>query len=189
MTPLATFFAAVAAMLLIGLVAILVWSLGREQHYDRQIRRKDDEYAEALRRQGELSAQITQLRGEQVKAAQRAKRMEELYIQRGHLIRAMGLDSSALEKGLDSLHGVNAITRIRIGILIASHLNRLRLQEVAQATGGQAETLFQRMSTRLAQGQGGFQQDQYARDLLVEMIDEDGMEHPVKAPHDEEMVH
>ncbi|MFV8834263.1 hypothetical protein [Aquisalimonas sp.] len=189
MTPIATFLAATSAMLLVSLIAILVWSLGREQHYERQLREKQDEYAEALRRQGELTAEVSKLQGEQTKAAQRAKRMESLYKERGELIRELGLDPAALERGLAGLHGINAFSRIRVGISLSATLNRLTLQEFCLATGGQPEKLFQQMNTRLAQGHGGYQQDHHSRELVADMIDDNRIMQPVNPiTEDEQMV-
>ncbi|MDN3517932.1 hypothetical protein QWY84_09945 [Aquisalimonas lutea] len=182
MTPFATLFAAIAALLLLSLIAVLTWSVGREQQHERQLREKDADYAEALRRQGELRAETERLRGEQVRSAQRAKRMEEHFRRRGELIRELGLDPGRLEQGYDSLHGVTAISRIRIGILLAATLHRTSLEEVAATAGGRTERVFQQMTGRLARGDNGYQQDQQARDLLTRIIDDHTIERPVAPP-------
>ena len=189
MTGFTLFLITVSTTLLIAVIVVLVWSLNREQHFERQLQRKEADHAEALRRQGELSAQITGLQGEQVRQAQQLRRTEERLRRRGELIQDLGLDPDRLEQVRDGLHGVDVVLRLRVGIVIVAALNRLHLEETAQQTSARAEALCRQLSARLGSGEGGaHQQDQRARDAIEQIIDDRHMDQPVGQHGDGEWI-
>lgn len=186
MYPLTAFLLAVSGAMLIGLVLVLAWAVARERHYERQLAQKDEQYAQALRREGELSAQAQRLTAEQGRLRLRVRRLEERHAARGELIRDLGIDPERLEQTRESLLGVLAILRIRIGMLLVADLSRVALRDAAAAAGGHAHRAFQQLDARL-QGNGGPQHDQQSRQLLREMVDVGHMERPL-AETTEEMT-
>ncbi len=188
MDALTAFLAAISAALFVGLVLVLAWALTRERYYENQLHAKEDQFAEALKREGQLTAKLQQLVDDKTRANLRIQRMEQRYISRGELIRDLGLNPEHLEQSRESLYGMLAITRVRIGILLAAELNRIALRDVAVAAGGRTENVYQQLNKRLADGDVGYQHDQHARHLLREMLDVDRLESPLKENVNEEMV-
>ncbi|MCP1675404.1 hypothetical protein J2T57_002554 [Natronocella acetinitrilica] len=170
MYPLTAFLLAASGAMLIGLILVLAWALSRERYYERLLEAREDQYAQALKREGELSAQTNQLLEDQARARLRVQRLEERYVMRGELIRDLGLDPERIEQSRESLLGVLAILRIRIGLLLVSDLNRVALRDVTTAAGGRAGLAFRQLDDKL-RGEGGPQHDQQSRQLLREMID------------------
>ena len=176
--PLTAFLLAVSGGLLVGLVVVLAWALSRERQHERALEVKEAQYAGALKREGELTAQVQRLMEDQARSRLRIQRLEERYLRRGELIRDLGLDPERLEQSRDSLLGVLAIHRVRIALLLAAELNRVALRDVANASGGRTLQAFQQLDGKL-RGEGGPVQDQRSRQLLREMIDGDAMERTV----------
>lgn len=178
MYPLTAFLLAVSGAMLIGLVLVLAWALSRERYFEQQMEQKENQYAEALKREGQLSAQTAQLLDEQARSRVRAQRMEEALIRRAEVIRDLGIDPERLEQTRESLLGVLAILRVRVGLLLASELNRVALRDVAQAAGGRTAEVFRQLDDRL-RGEGGPHHDQQSRQLLRELLDISHLEKPV----------
>ena len=178
MYPLTAFLLAASGGLLVGLVVVLAWALSRERQHERTLEAKEAQYASALKREGELTAQVQRLIEDQARSRLRIQRLEERYLRRGELIRDLGLDPERLEQSRDSLLGVLAIHRVRIALLLAAELNRVALRDVANASGGRTLQAFQQLDGKL-RGEGGPVQDQRSRQLLREMIDGDAIERTV----------